>query len=147
MEADLAFRGVDLLAAFQECRVRYLLNLVFALPRNTLTGEAMSQDKELVGVLTEGRADDEQPKALRMSEYSVEAELLALIADRVADVAAGQVALGGKRPPTIPAVKRPETAHDAVARERKFTNHERIKQMLLPNGPQPLPEEQLPEAG
>lgn len=107
----------------------------------------MSQDDELVELLAQDKDDDEASPPVRWSEFSPEVEAIYAAVDRLSDVVAGQVALGGKKPPRLPAMRRPETAWTRVKRKKRDAKHDRLKAMLLPNGPQPLPEDQQPETG
>lgn len=101
----------------------------------------MSQDDELVAVLAEGQDLDDMPAArIRMSEYTPEVEALYGCIDRLGDVVSGLVGLGGKKPPHIAAMKRPETAWERIAHSRDVEKHERTVRRLLPNGYVPLPE-------
>lgn len=138
MEVDLTFRGVDLLALFQECRVRLLLNLIDGLGRGTLLQEAMAQDDELVEqhMAAQPLADeDEQSSALRWSEFTPEVELLHAVLDRLGDgITATYAANGSKRPPRVRPLKRPETAWHRVERKRDLARHQRLVSRVLPNG-------------
>lgn len=135
MEVDLTFRGVDLLALFQECRFRLLLNLVTSLPRNTHTGEAMSQDDELVAMITAGRAPAaEASRAIRMAEFSPEVEALYGVTDRLGDVVSGLVGLGGRKPPRISPLPRPSTAWERFAHRQDLERHQALVRRVLPNG-------------
>lgn len=129
---------VDLIG---ERRVRKLLNLILALPRNTLTQEGVANDDELVESLMAGRDEDAPTPPIRMAEFSPEVEALYGVVDRLGDVVSGLVGLGGKKPPKIAALRRPQTAWERIAHKRDVTRHESIVNRLLPNGPQPLPEE------
>lgn len=112
--------------------MRKLLVLVESLPRNSLTGEAMSQDDELVEMVASGQAAEPTSKAIRMAEFSPEVEALYGAIDRLGDVVSGLVGLGGKKPPRIAPVPRPETAWTRFAHHQDLAAHRALVSRVLP---------------
>jgi hypothetical protein len=115
--------------------VRLLLNLIEGLPRNTLTQEAMSQDDELVELILSTRDREEvSTSGMRWREFSPEVEMAYAVVDRLGDVITATVSTASKKPPRIPALKRPETAWQRVEKRLDRERHDALVRRVLPNG-------------
>ncbi len=93
--------------------------------------EAYSQDELVARFMKE---PDEAPKAeRRMSEYSVEVEILSTLVDRMSEMIQALLASRGVKPRRIPPSPRPVTAFERMRKERRRTTHESLVSRLLPN--------------
>lgn len=122
---DLAVRGLDLGELWRQRRWHFLWVLILGLPRNSLTKEALSLDEEFAVRLLDHEETTGQA-AVRMSEFSPEVEASYAVVDRLADVIAGLIQLGGGTPPRIPAMPRPKTALDRLREERRVEKHREL---------------------
>jgi len=120
---------LDLTAEWQSRRWRRLLNLLDGLRRTSHVNEAMAQDEDLAALHLE-RERDRDPKTVkvtrRVSEFSVEAELLSCAVDRLGELLQAQAAGKGARRRRVEPMPRPETAIQRVRdrqaqRKHKFT--------------------------
>lgn len=139
MEVDLQERyNLDLATEWASRRWRRLLNLIDHLPRNSHYAEAVVNDEEMAELqaadIDPSEKPKEQPPPLR--EWSIEAELLARIADRVGVEVDATIASAGGKPIRMGPVMRPETAIDRKVREARERNrikiHESLVAQLLP---------------
>lgn len=126
VERDLhEVHGLDLTEEWQSRRWRRLLNLVDGLRRTSHLQDAMTQDDELADALLErDKGDEDDGPRRRMVEFSVEAELLSTVADRIGELIMVTGAGRGIRARRVPPMPRPVTAmhraRDRYAR-RKHT--------------------------
>ena len=110
-------------------RWRRLRNLIEGLPRNSAYVEAVAADEELAATLPD--APGEQVE--RWSEWSPERDTLVVIADRIGQLIAAQVAAAGGRPPKVAPLPRPTTASARVRQARRWQQHQRLVAQLLPH--------------
>ena len=101
VEADLQeIYGLDLGVLWRGRQWRRLLGLVERLRRNTHFGEVVSLDAKLAELVLDEESKGKDAKKFadrRMSEFSVEAELLSIAVDRLGELLQVQVAQrGGK---------------------------------------------------
>jgi hypothetical protein len=61
---------------------------------------------------------------IRMRDWSMELEMLSLLADRLGEVIKAVVAVAGGKPPRIPPMPRPKTASDELRDPRR--QHQKI---------------------
>jgi hypothetical protein len=109
---------------------RRLLNLIDHLPRNSYYVEALADDEELAAMALDQPLDD-MPSGPRVSQWSPEADLLAVVADRLAELAATVVASVGGAPGTLRPLARPRTAGDRLRARRRRERHEVLVQRVL----------------
>ena len=127
IEADLheVYR-VDLGELWRARRWRKLLGLVDRLRRHTHFSEVVSQDEDLARMLLDAEEAEKRQNAAtssrRMAEFTVEAELLSVVADRLAEILQVQVAQKGGRSRAIKPQPRPKTAV-AELRYRREMKH------------------------
>lgn len=121
IEQDLhEVHRLDLTVEWQSRRWRRLLSLIDGLRRTSNLQEVMTQDDELADALLEAEARGEEitaPKR-RMSEFSVEAEVMSVVADRIGELIQAQGAGKGAKRRRVTPLPRPETAMHR-ARERR----------------------------
>lgn len=126
VEADLQeIYRVDLGELWRARRWRTLLNYVERLRRATHFGEATAVDEKLAKlVLDDERKRKDGPPVMerRMSEFTVEAELLSLAVDRLGDLLQVQVAKRGGKTRPVKYQPRPKTAV-AKMREKRDMAH------------------------
>lgn len=126
VEADLQeIYQVDLGALWRSRRWRTLLNYIERLRRATHFGEATATDEKLAKlVLEDERRSKDGPPSMerRMSEFTVEAELLSLAVDRLGELLQVQVAKRGGQTRSVKYQPRPKTAV-AKLRERRDLAH------------------------
>lgn len=124
-EQDLwEIHHLDLTAEWQARRWRRLLNLLEGLRRTSHINEAMAQDDELAELYMQRHDGTEETKTQRrVSEFSVEAELLSNAVDRLGDLLQAHAAGKGVRPRRIPPMPRPETAIHRLREKRSHTKH------------------------
>jgi hypothetical protein len=105
------------------------------LPRASNTKAALAQNEEFAAAMLEGDTDeDEGPQRapVLLSEYTPEVSALYDVVDRLGDVCAGLVGLGGKKPRQTRPVPRPKTAFDRVALENRRKSHRSLVDRVLP---------------
>ncbi len=119
---------LDLTTEWQSRRWRRLLNLLDGLRRTSHVHEVMVQDEDLAELLLEqerrGQVEAKAKKSRRrMTEFSVEAELLSHAVDRLGElIVASAVGKGGRRRKVEP-MPRPETALHRVRQRRAQRKH------------------------
>lgn len=126
-ERDLRhIHGLDLTVEWRARRWRRLLNLLDGLRRDSYLSEAIALDEELAkAYLDREDAEDEEnrrPKR-RMSEFSVEAELLSTLVDRVGELIQTVAVTRGAKRRRIEPMPRPETALHRVRHRRAHNKH------------------------
>jgi hypothetical protein len=112
---------LDLTVEWRSRRWRRLLNLLDGLRRTSHTHDAMMQDEQLAEVFLEReRRGEESAKksSRRMTEFTLEAELLSYAVDRLGELIVAQAAGKGAKPRRVEPMPRPDTAMQRV-RERK----------------------------
>ncbi len=120
---------LDLTAEWQSRRWRRLLNLLDGLRRTSHVHEVMVQDEDLAELVLEqerrSKADTAPKRSRRrMTEFSVEAELLSYAVDRLGElIVASAVGKGGRRRKVEP-MPRPETALHRVRQRRALRRHQ-----------------------
>ena len=130
IEADLAFRGIDLVEVWASRRWRFLLNLIEHLPRNSFYVEAISNDDELISTLPQSK--DQAPAVEKLSSYSPEKEVLAAIYDRLGTLLAVAITSGGGNAPNFEPFPRPTSAFQRVKQHSAHERHESLVKRLLP---------------
>lgn len=142
---------LDVNAEWQGRRWRRLLNLLDGLRRTSHVYEAMTQDEELAEMWLEqerrGQVPDRKPRR-RMTEFSVEAELLSYAVDRLGELILAQATGKGASRRRVEPMPRPETAMTRVRdrqarRKHKFTVarvYGLIDEKGQPTGMGPVPE-------
>ncbi len=128
-EQDLwEIHRLDLNIEWQSRRWRRLLNMLDGLRRTSHVQEALAMDEQLAEQYLElqrrhGRRDEPRRKATRrVSEFSVEAELLSFAVDRLGELlVAHAVSRGGRRRKVEP-MPRPDSALHRV-KERNSRRH------------------------
>lgn len=128
VERDLhEVHQLDLAEEFQARRWRRLLNLIDGLRRTSHLQESMTQDDELAEALLErDKGDQDDGPRRRMVDFTVEAELLSTVADRIGELIVVTGASRGMKARRLPPMPRPVTAahraRDRYARRKhKFT--------------------------
>jgi hypothetical protein len=124
IEADLheVYRQ-DLGALWRARRWRTLLSMVDRLRRNTHFSEVASQDEDLARLVLEHQDKDDRPApSRRMAEFTVEAELLSVVADRLAELVQVQVAKKGGRAGSVSPQPRPKTAMARLQERREIAH-------------------------
>lgn len=126
-ERDLRhFHGLDLTTEWRARRWRQLLNLLDGVRRDSYLSEAISLDEELAkAYLDREDSEDEEgrrPKR-RLSEFSVEAELLSDLVDRVGELIQTVAATRGAKRRRIEPMPRPETALHRIRHRRAHNKH------------------------
>lgn len=126
IEADLQeIYGVDLGELWRARRWRKLLGMIERLRRSTHFGEATAADEKLAEIVLRKERDSkdgELPALRRMSEFTVEAELLSVVADRLAELVQVSVAKRGGRARAVKPMPRPATAVEKL-RNRQTQVH------------------------
>lgn len=125
IEADLhEVYGLDLGELWRARRWRKLLGLVDRLRRHSHFSEVVSMDEKLAKVLLDAEAAEKKTNLAtptrRMSEFTVEAELLSVVADRLAEVLQVQVAQKGGRARAAKPQPRPKTAIGELRHQREM---------------------------
>lgn len=151
-ERDLwEIHRLDLNAEWQARRWRRLLNLLDGLRRTSHVYEAMTQDEDLAEMWLEqerrGQVSDRKVRR-RMTEYSVEAELLSYTVDRLGELILAQAVSKGSKRRKIDPMPRPETAMHRVRERRAQRKHKftvaRVYGLIdakgQPTGRGPVPE-------
>lgn len=96
-----------------------MLELIDHLPRTSRLAEAIEQDDELAELMADAPvADRSQSAAPRHTEFTREAELLTILANRIGELLEVVTALGG-RPARIPALGGPVGAAERLAVRRE----------------------------
>lgn len=118
---DLAFRGVDIGAAYRRREWRKLLNLIDHLPRASHYRAAVANDEQLAERVAEQMVGKEsEPMAPPLDEWSTDSELLAAIFDRLGNLLQVHVAsIPGNKAPQISPWLRPVTAMQRAAEQAK----------------------------
>jgi hypothetical protein len=133
IEADLAFRGVDLAQLWRQRRWRFLLNLIEHLPRTSAFAEAVAEDDELADETVKHLNPDSR-RTMPVSEYGPAVELLAAIYDRLGQqITATVAAAGAKRPPKPKPFPRPVTAIERARRRRSQSGFNDIVAAFAPH--------------
>lgn len=92
--------------------------------------EAYSQDE----LIAEHLPEPESSKPMRrMSEYSVEVEMLSTLVDRMSEMIQALLASRGVKPRRITPAPRPVTAYERIKKDRRKSQHESLVARLLPN--------------
>ncbi len=119
---------LSLTAEWQARRWRQLLNLLNGLRRTSHTHEAMTLDEEMAELFLEQELRGEVEKAKkakrRMTEFSVEAELLSFAVDRLGELIVAQATGRGGRRRKVEPMPRPESALHRVRQRRARSKHQ-----------------------
>lgn len=125
-ERDLrGLHRMDLTAEWQGRRWRRLLELLDGLPRTSHVHEAMVEDEELAELVLRTDKGDPVKAKRRMSEFSVEAELLSYAVDRLGELIQAQASGRGARRRPVEPMPRPVTALARI-RERRDKQHHKF---------------------
>jgi len=129
-ERDLReIHGLDLTREWRQRRWRRLLNLLDGVRRDSYLSEAISLDEEWAEETLKRedakKEEDRRPRR-RLSEFSVEAELLSHVVDRVGELIQTVAATRGAKPRRVEPMPRPESVvhrmrHRRAHRQHKFT--------------------------
>lgn len=119
---------MDLGRLWSERRWRLLLNLIDHLPRNSFFIEAVGNDDELAKLAPASSG----PHVERLSQWSHESELLAVIIDRLGALVSVEVAAAGGKPPKIEPYARPVTAAQRARTLSPIGRHEALVARLMP---------------
>jgi hypothetical protein len=129
--ADLALAGWDAVDLFERGRWAFMLNLIDHLPRTSAYAQAIADDDELVESMPEPPASS---GSVPLREWSPEVEALAVVVDRLAEVANTLVAAHGGKPSRVQAYPRPVTAFDRVRAKRRREAADDLARKLFPDG-------------
>ncbi len=83
--------------------------------------------------LTAKRGDEPKPPKRRMSEWSVEVELLSTAVDRLSELIQTIAATAGAKPSRIQPQPRPQTAAERVEARMRLQKHRSIVARVLPH--------------
>lgn len=113
---------------------RKLLNLIDRMPRDSHTRQAMALDEEHVEMVqtaleTIGEDRDTAGGPL-LSEWSLNAELLAQVIDALTVNTHATMAAAGAKTPKFKPVRRPQTAYERVQHRRRLAGHDRVVAMV-----------------
>lgn len=122
---------LDLATEWRSRRWRRLLNIIDQLPRDSRYVEAMSLDEQLAERLLD-RPTDRKPPRRRLSDWSVQVELLTAILDRLGELTQAIAALGGAKPKKVPSAPVPATAMDRLRNRKRFEKHHSLVSRVLP---------------
>lgn len=126
--------GLDLATEWRSRRWRRLLNIIDRLPRTSAYVEAMIADEQLAEQLIDDKSEDERQKpSRRMSDWSVEVELLTYIFDRLGELTQAVAALGGAKPRQPQRAPYPATAMQRVRERRRKQRHLELVARVLPH--------------
>jgi hypothetical protein len=116
---------LDLTQEWRSRRWRRLLNLLDGKRRTSWVHDAMMQDEELAAIYLEqerrGQVTAPGKSGRKMTEYTVEAELLSYAVDRLGELIVATAASRGAKTRRVKPMPRPETAVHRV-RERRARN-------------------------
>lgn len=110
---------------------RTLLNLIDHLPRTSAYQQAVADDDELadsVGDLGGGGTP-----SIPLAEFSPEVEALAMVVDRLGEVAATILAVNNQKPKKLKPYPRPVTAFDRVRARRRQQAISDLERRLFPD--------------
>lgn len=110
-----------------------MLNLIDRLPRNSAYLEAVVMDERVALAMLRADNGRDKKSKRRMSEWSVEAELLSTVADRVAELIQATFAARGAKPGSFSAAPRPETALEKVRDQERIRKHRVLVARVLPH--------------
>lgn len=109
------------------------------LPQHSNTKAALANDDEFARMVLDGRDDSDlrasssgNKAAVTLAEFTPEVAALYDVIDRLGDVCAGLVNLGGKKPRQQRPVPRPKSAFERVAIENRRTAHRSLVSRVLP---------------
>jgi hypothetical protein len=117
---------LDLTGEWQSRRWRRLLNLLDGLRRTSHVSEALAMDEELAEIYLENerRREARPGGSRRYSEFTVEAELLSNVVDRLGELVIAQAMGRGARRRKVEPMPRPETALHRVRQRRARSTHQ-----------------------
>lgn len=126
-EQDLwEIHKLDLSTEWQDRRWRRLLNLLEGLRRTSHVQEAMTLDEDLARIYVEqerrGKAEESKPRR-RMSEFTVEAELLSYAVDRLGELITVHASGRGAKRRRVQPMPRPESAITKIREQRSQHKH------------------------
>jgi hypothetical protein len=116
-------------------RWRYLLNLIDHLPADSHFMEAVSLDEEHARAMVKmSEGMDKKPYAPPMSQWSMTANLLAVLIDEVRALRHITLAVNSKQKPQPPNLyPRPQTAFDKVRLQEREAKHRALVARMLPH--------------
>ena len=148
---------LDLSEEWQGRRWRRLLNLLDGLRRTSHIHEAMTLDEELARIVLERERRDGPKEGnprgkRRMTEFSVEAELLSHAVDRLGELINVHAATRGSKPRRVQPMPRPESALAKVRERQSRRKHNYtvarvygfIDEHGKPTGKGPVPADLIP---
>lgn len=115
---------------YETGRWAFALNLVDHLPRTSAYSQAVSQDDELAEDVADHASARRQ---VALTEWSPEVEALAVVVDRLADVANTIIGVAGGHPSRVPRYPRPVTAFDRVRARRLREAAKDLESKLFPD--------------
>lgn len=131
IEADLAFRGIDLAQLWRGRRWRLLLNLIEHLPRGSAFAEAVAEDDDLAD---RNAVRPTRRRSPPVSEFTPDVELLAAVHDRIGNLITVVAATSGsKKPPKPKPWPRPVTAAERAERRRAKSDFNDIVAVFAPH--------------
>lgn len=128
-------RGLDLGELWRDRRWALLWTILMQLPAASNVKAALANDDEFALMVLDGRDIDDlrQPgkSAVSLAEYTPEVAALYDVIDRLGDVCAGLVGLGGGKPKRTKPVPRPKSAFERVAIENRRKQHQSLVSRVL----------------
>lgn len=113
---------------YESGRWAFALTLIDHLPRTSAYAQALAQDDELA------EADESAgPRVISLTEWSPEVEALAVVVDRLADVANCIIGTAGGRPSRVAPYPRPVTAFDRARARRRREAAIELERKLFPD--------------
>lgn len=110
---------------------RRLLNLIDHLPRNSYYVEAMADDEELAEMALSAPERLDVPTGPRVSQWSLEAEIIAAAVDRLGEMFAVTIVSNGGKPPRLTPYPRPVTATERVRSRLRRERHASLVSRVL----------------
>jgi len=129
-------RGLDLGELWRDRRWVLLWTILMQLPAASNTKAALANDDDFARMVLGGRDLDDLNSSAKASvslaEYTPEVAALYSVIDRLGDVCAGLVGLGGKKPNKVRPVPRPKSAFERIAIENRRNAHKSLAARVLP---------------
>lgn len=135
LEADFQqVYGLNLGKLWRSRQHSRMLRLIHQLPQASRFNAEVANDPEHVQAIVEATEGQQTAYHPPMSEWHIENEQLATVADLLQNVIQAIVASNGAKPPKMKPMARPRSEFDAARERAKLSNHRKLVARVLRAG-------------
>jgi hypothetical protein len=130
--ADLGLAGWDVVELYESGRWGFTLSLIDHLPRTSAFSQAVADDEEAAASMLDHVG--ERSSSTPLTEWTPEVQVLAVVANRLAEVINVLIKANGGKPGRTPTYPQPVTAIDRMRARRAKEDIDDMVSKLWPQG-------------